>query len=55
MVWDLLYFDDLEEKNLLINQWINDRDVCRTAPATPGLWKIYSQLRIDLIINFESL
>ena len=34
-------FEDLEEKddliNQLINQLINDKAVCRTALATPGL------------------
>ena len=24
-----------------MNQWISDKDVCRTAPATPGLLSIY--------------
>ena len=37
MVWDLWCFEDLEEKDRLLNQSVNDGGVCRTAPATPGL------------------
>ena len=36
MVWDLWYFEDLEEKDRSVNDFINDKGVCRTAPATPG-------------------
>ena len=40
-VCDLWYYEDLEEKdewlNQLMNEWINDEAVYRTAPATPGL------------------
>ena len=48
MAWDLWCFEDLEEKDRSIdqsiNQLINDRGVCRTAPATPGLLKVYALL-----------
>ena len=37
-VWDLWCFEDLEEKDDPINQSVNVRGVCRTAPATPGLF-----------------
>ena len=40
MVWDLWWFEDLEEKDWLLDQLINDGGVCRTAPATPGLLNI---------------
>ena len=40
-VYDLCYYEDLEEKDDWLtewmNQWINDKAVYRTAPATPGL------------------
>ena len=40
-VCDLWYYEDLEEKahglTELINEWINDEAVYRTATATPGL------------------
>ena len=36
-VCDFWYYEDLEEKADLINQWISNEAVCRTAPATPGL------------------
>ena len=38
-VYDLWYYEDLEEKDELINELINDEAVYRTAPATPGLLK----------------
>ena len=45
MVWDLLYFRDLEKKDRLLNQviseLINDGHVRRTALATPGLLIAY--------------
>ena len=41
MVCDLWYFEDLEEKDEWLSQWMNgwisDKDVFRRAPATPGL------------------
>ena len=40
-VCDLWYYEDLEEKDEWLNQWINDEAVYRTAPATPGLLKIF--------------
>ena len=45
MAWDLWCFEYLEEKSDLINQLINDGGVCRTAPATPGLFTIEEQKR----------
>ena len=36
-VCDLCYYEDLEEKDDLINELINHKAVYRTAPATPGL------------------
>ena len=37
--WDLWCFEDLEEKDDWLTETINDKGVCRTAPATPGLLK----------------
>ena len=34
---NLWYFEDLEEKADWLNEWISNKDVYRTAPATPGL------------------
>ena len=39
-VCDLGYYEDLEEKAHGLNEWINDKAVYRTAPATPGLLNI---------------
>ena len=36
-VCDLWYYEDLEEKDELMNELINYEAVYRTAPATPGL------------------
>ena len=36
-VCDLWYFEDLEEKDESLSQWISDKGICRTASATPGL------------------
>ena len=40
-ICDLWYYEDLEEKDDWLNQWMNelisDKTVYRTAPATPGL------------------
>ena len=37
MVWDLWCFEDLEEKDQLLDQSMNYKGDCRTASATPGL------------------
>ena len=37
MVCDLCCFEDWEEKDLLINQSVNNEGVCKTALAKPGL------------------
>ena len=43
MVWDLWCFEDLEENDDWLNEWITESVTyegdCRTAPATPGLLK----------------
>ena len=39
-VCDLCHYEDLEEKDDWVTDLMNDRGVCRTAPATPGLLKI---------------
>ena len=36
MIWDLWCFEDLEEKNNWLNQWINDGGVCTKALTTAG-------------------
>ena len=40
-VWEWRYFEDFEEKgdspNQSVSESMNDKGVCRTAPATPGL------------------
>ena len=41
MVWYLWCFEDLEEKDCLVDQSISGGAVCRTAPATPGLLNMY--------------
>jgi len=40
MVWDLYSFEDLEVKDRLLDLSVNDKGICRTAPATPGLFII---------------
>ena len=40
MVWEWRRFEDSEEKADSVNQSMNDKGVCRTAPATPGLLNI---------------
>ena len=42
-VWHLWHLVDWEEKERLLNQWINNESVSRTAPATPGLLKMVEQ------------
>ena len=42
-VCDLWYYEDLEEKDDWLNEWINYEAVYRTAPATPGLLTITNQ------------
>ena len=39
-VCDLWYYEDLEEKADWINEWMSNKAVYRTAPATPGLLNI---------------
>ena len=36
-VCDLWYYEDLEEKDDWVTEWINYEAVYRTAPSTPGL------------------
>ena len=48
-VCDLWNYEDLEEKAHGLNEWINDKAVYRTAPATPGL------LKKELVVNFLCL
>ena len=36
-VWDYQCFEYISTNHLLLTYWINDKAVCRTAPATPGL------------------
>ena len=40
MVCDLWYSEDLEEMDHSVTDSINNKGVCRTAPATPGLLKM---------------
>ena len=35
--WEWKYFEDLEEKDELLNELISDKGVCRTAKATLDL------------------
>ena len=37
MVWDRQCLEDYEQKDDSISELINDKDVYRTVPATPGL------------------
>ena len=37
MVWDLWCFEELEKRDELICQSVNDRGVCRTARVSFGL------------------
>ena len=41
-VWELWYFEDLEEEDRLLTELMNDEGVYRTAPATPGLLNIFT-------------
>ena len=36
-VWECWWFEHLESRSHLINQWINDKGVCRRTPPTPCL------------------
>ena len=49
-VCDLWYYEDLEEKDDWLDQWINekiyDKAVCRMAQATPGLLKTFAMSKI---------
>ena len=38
-------WEDLEEKAYSPTDWINDKGVYRTAPATPGLLKSVSKIK----------
>ena len=44
MFWDSWCYEDLEEKDQSISEIINYGGVCRTAPATPGLLNINTDL-----------
>ena len=59
-VWDLWCHEDWEEKDRSVSSLINDKTVCRSAPATPGLlinyisiglvhlsWDVPSQLQME--------
>ena len=39
-VWEWRLSENLEENHQSVNEWINHKSVCRTAPATPGLFTI---------------
>ena len=54
-VWDLGYYEDLEEKDEWINQLINHEAVYRTAPATPGLLNISSYQQYVRYGNLQCL
>ena len=41
MVWDLYSFEDLEVKDRSLDLSVNDKGICRTAPARPGLLIIW--------------
>ena len=53
-VCDLWYYEDLEEKAHLPNEWINHEAVYRTAPATRGLLMIHVQASVAKL-NIGSL
>ena len=36
-VWVVWYYKGFEEKGQSINQLINYKDICRTAPSTPNI------------------
>ena len=41
-----MIFEDLEENADWLNQSINDKGVCRKAPATPGMLRMYIYMYI---------
>ena len=49
MVWVWRCLEDSELKDDRLNQWMNNKGVCRTAPATPGLLKILKVLFLLLL------
>ena len=51
-IWDLWYSEDFEEKDCLLNEWMNDEAVFRTTPATLGLCKFEPETDI---FNFSLL
>ena len=44
-----MYVEDLEEKDDLVNELMNDKGVCKTAPATPGLLKTISKNTLSFL------
>ena len=47
MVWDKQCLEDSDEIIIQwMNQWINDKVACRTAPATPGLLTMILYIKI---------
>ena len=55
-VCDLRFYEDLEEKAHGLTDLINNKAVCRTAPATPGLLNTHGVLLTDpLEIHNEEL
>ena len=44
-VWARLFLEDSEQKDDSINQWMNDKGVYTTAPATLGLLIIFKNIR----------
>ena len=51
-VWDLWCSEDFEEKDSLLNEWMNDEAVFRTTPAILGLCKFEPETDI---FNFSLL
>ena len=45
-VWERQCFKDWEEMEDLDTEWINYKGVCRTAPATPGLFFTGKRLKL---------
>ena len=50
-VWERQCLLDWEEMNEWLTRWIDDKGVCRTAPATPGLWNIYFIMELKCPIS----
>ena len=57
-VWDKWCCEYIEEKDHLLNQWINGKAVCRTALATTGLMQTHqgssSHILAHVVINWLS-